>query len=294
MENILLGKYKKVNRPLILDGAIGSLLISKGIEPDKYLWSSIANLTNPGAITEIHLDYIKAGAEIITTNTFRTNPLTIKLSGYDIDENKLVKNSVELATRLKNDYDIFVAGSNAPAEDCYQAERTANKYELEYNHKKHIELLYENGCDFILNETQSHLDEILIISKFCSENNIPFVISFYFDHNLKLLSGEPLFEAVQISLDFNPLAISFNCVPPEDFETFIKKFTPDFNWGFYLNCGVGEPTDEIISCSLSPKEYLTGLKRWLPFNPLFVGACCGSNPDHIKIIKEYLDGKINS
>lgn len=294
MGNFLREKYNKLKRPLILDGAIGSLLIAHGIKADKFLWSSIANLTAPNIVKQVHLDYIKAGTDIITTNTFRTNPAAVKLSGYDINSEDFVAKSVHLATDLKKEYDIFVAGSNAPAEDCYQAERTLGYREIEYNHKKHIELLYENGCDFILNETQSHLDEIEITSKFCSENKIPFVVSLYFDNNLNLLSGESLSEAVHLILSYSPIAISSNCVPPKNFETFIKNYSPDFEWGFYLNCGIGEPADEAITCSLSPEEYLNDLKKWLPMNPLFVGACCGSNPNHIKVIKEYLDGKNNN
>lgn len=294
MKNILRKKKDTLNRILILDGAIGSLLLSKGVKPDKYLWSSIANLREPDIVKEIHLDYIKAGADIITTNTFRTNPSAIKLSRYDINYEDFIEQSVHLASDLKQEFDILVAGSNAPAEDCYQVERTLAYRDIEYNHKKHIDLLYESGCDIILNETQSHLDEIEIISKFCSDNEIPFILSFYFDHNLNLLSGEPLFEAVQLVLDFSPAAVSFNCVPPKDFETFIKSYSLNFEWGFYLNCGKGEPTDEAIKCSLSPDEYLKDLKKWLPKDPLFVGACCGSNPNHIKVIKEYLDGKIDN
>ncbi len=294
MTNLLLDYKNKLNRPLILDGAIGSLLISEGIEEDKYLWSSLANLTQPGIVRKIHTDYAKAGADIITTNTFRTNPAAVKLSGYDIDLNKFVKKSVELAVELKKDFDILVAGSNAPAEDCYQKERTLSFNALEYNHKKHIELLWESGCDFILNETQSHLDEIELICKFCSENQLPYVLSLYFLPNLSLLSGEPVKEAVDLISDFSPAAISFNCVPPEGFEKMINSIQPENQWGFYLNCGLSSPEEGTISCVISPDEYLKDIKKWLPLDPVFVGACCGSNPEHIKKIKEFLDETVDS
>ena len=60
MENLLLQIKNQFNRPLILDGAIGSLLLAEGIEEDKYLWSSLANLTEPETVRKIHIDYAKS------------------------------------------------------------------------------------------------------------------------------------------------------------------------------------------------------------------------------------------
>ena len=294
MENLLLKIKKRLNRPLILDGAIGSLLIDGGIEEDKYLWSSLANLTKSEAVRKIHIDYALAGADIITTNTFRTNPSAVKLSGYGIDVNEFVNKSVRLATDLKDEFNILVAGSNAPAEDCYQKERTIPLNELEYNHKKHIELLWESGVDFILNETQSHWDEIELIAKFCHSNRIPYVLSLYFLDNLTLLSGEPVTEAVEMILQYSPMAVSFNCVPPSNFEKLISSIRLETEWGFYLNCGLSSPAEQVISCIISPDDYLSDIKKWLPYEPVFVGACCGSNPEHIKKIKEYFDETHNS
>ena len=62
------------NKPLILDGAMGSLLQQKGIPFDEYLWTAKANISNPNLVKDIHENYISAGADIISTNTFRTNP----------------------------------------------------------------------------------------------------------------------------------------------------------------------------------------------------------------------------
>ena len=85
----------------------------------------------------------------------------------NIPNDVFVKKSVEIAVELKKEFNVLIAGSNAPAEDCYQKERLVSEEALIENHKNHIEWLYSSGCDFILNETQSHLDEIDIISRFC-------------------------------------------------------------------------------------------------------------------------------
>lgn len=282
----LLAKYELFNQPLILDGAMGSLLQQKNIELHKYLWSSIANITHPEVIVQIHKEYIDAGAEIITTNTFRSNPNAFCQSNLHITNEEFIRCGIQLAIDAIEDKQILIAGSNAPAEDCYQVERSIINNKLDYNHKLHIEQLWESGCDIIWNETQSHWDEIKIICAFCSENSYPYVVNLYFTEELNLLSGEPLHEAVSFISDFSPAGIGFNCISPQLLKKYFENNTPPKNWGFYFNCGGGNIYDEIIKCGLEPQSYLNEVKQFLELNPMYVGSCCGSNPNHIRAIKE--------
>lgn len=284
---------KRINRPLILDGAMGSLLQQRGAVSDSVLWSAKANMDYPEIVLLIHKDYIKAGADIITTNTFRTNPYSIKQAEIS-HTNQYVKNAVDLAKQAKEDLPILIAGSNAPAEDCYQIERKISVKKLEWNHKEHIDKLMESGCDFILNETQSHFDEIKIICSYCFQNSIPYIISLFFDEKLKLLSGENLSYVIDFLMDYDPLAVSFNCITIPAFKKVNEEFTMNNIWGFYLNCGLGNYNDKEISCSISSLEYVEFVKSILPKTPSIIGACCGSNPSHIQKMKEMLDGKISS
>lgn len=277
----------ELGRPLVMDGAIGSLLQADKNYTKTEIWSSLFNLSKPELVADIHRAYAAAGAEIITTNTFRTNPVAVKRFDSSIDNASIIKAGVVLAKSVSAE-NIFIAGSNPPAEDSYQTERTVDKNSLEYNHKYHIEKLYESGVDFILNETQSHFDEIEIICKFCSSNDIPFVVSFFFTGELKLLSGEPLFEAIEYVLDFSPIAVSVNCVNERTFLKLAKSDLFERVSAFYINCGSGDYTDEHISCGLQPDEYVELLRPLNLSDKLFIGTCCGSNPEHTKRIKEFL------
>jgi homocysteine S-methyltransferase len=272
----------RIGRPLILDGAMGSLLQQKA-RKEPGIWMSKVSLDNPELVFEIHEEYVEAGADIITTNTFRTNPVATKNSGFSSD--LLVKKNVELAKRAVKNYPVFVAGSNAPAEDCYQKERTISIKELEYNHHKHIDLLIENGADFILNETQSHFDEIKIICEYCSKNDLPFVISLFSINGSCLLDDYLLTDAVNFIINSNPLAISFNCINSDVFLTILNETVFNYNWGVYLNLGTGDYTEDIIKNSVSPRHYLKILKSIFHRKPSFIGACCGSNPSHIKELR---------
>jgi homocysteine S-methyltransferase len=212
------------------------------------------NETNPEKIVEIHREYIDVGADIITTNTFRTNPVAI----YDIGlktVSEYVKNAVKLAKESVRTSSVLIAGTNPPAEDCYQSERLIDNKLLEINHYNHIDLLIHNEVDFILNETFSHLDEIILVCEYCSSNNILYIISLYLNDELCLLSGETLEYALNLIKEYKPLAIGLNCISPEHFEKAFKKMDKKYNWGFYLNCGFDEHNVNDISCRVSPKDY---------------------------------------
>jgi homocysteine S-methyltransferase len=288
-ENNPFNNSNKDFKPLILDGAMGSYLQEKGFKPDNASWMTSINKKNPEIIIQVHKDYIEAGANIITTNTFRTNPVSAQDYEKNIKSN--VKQAVQLAIEASKDYNIYIAGSNAPAEDCYQKERTISNKILELNHKYHIDLLIDNKVHFILNETQSHLDEIKIICNHCSKNDIPYVISLYISESENILSGESLEYVVKFILDNKPLAIGLNCIPTELFLNLREQVSSYYYWGYYLNCGSGNPTDRIITCGVSPDDYIETVKESMVYNPSFVGSCCGSNPNHIKKIREYLDGR---
>lgn len=287
--DLLFSFAKRTNRPLLLDGAMGSLLQQRGIISHPHLWMSAANLNQPDEVIRLHKAYVKAGADIITTNTFRTNPVSVKRSNVKIKSSEFVKKSVELAQEAIGDKKLILAGSNPPAEDCYQVERRISKKEIEANHAQHIESLMESGCNFILNETQSHLDEILFISKFCDRNSIPFVMSLFFTTEMKLLSGENLFAIVKLLEGYNPLAIGFNCVQAKIFQKAFRQVNKDQPWGFYLNCGSSAVNNDNITCGVSPIQYAEEVKLYLKKNPSFIGSCCGSSPNHTKELRKLLD-----
>ena len=277
-------------RPLLLDGAMGSYLQEKGFKPNNASWMTNVNQTNPDVTIQIHKEYIEAGADIITTNTFRTNPASVEATGNKLKSK--VKHAVQLAKEASKGYNVFISGSNAPAEDCYQRDRTISNKELELNHKYHIDLLIDSGVHFILNETQSHLDELKIICDHCFKNNIPYLISLYLNEYGNTLSGESLEYVENFILDYGPLAIGINCISDDLFKNVREQVSNKYFWGYYLNCGSGNPKDKIITCGVNPDEYLKVVKESMPYNPSFVGSCCGSNPSHIGKIKEFLDGRI--
>ena len=284
----IFSEAREAKRPLILDGAMGSLLQQNGFETGGSSWMTEVNQKSPEKIIKIYNEYIDAGADIITTNTFRTNPAAFdERPAKNISE--YVNNAVKLAKESVGNSSVIIAGSNPPAEDCYQSKRLLDNKTLEINHYNHIDLLIDSGVDFILNETFSHLDEIMLVCEYCSAKNVPYIISLYLNDEQRLLSGETLKETIILIKDHNPLAIGLNCISPEHFEKAFKKMDLKYNWGFYLNCGFNEHNVNDIRCRVSPNNYGDIVKNYIEYKPSLLGACCGSSPEHIKTIKGILD-----
>lgn len=284
-------RIKNSRKPLLLDGACGTVLQNSGYQIDPELWSSVLSFVNPDAVFEVHKSYIDAGADIITTNTFRTNPEAIKRSSYSYNWIELVNRSVALVKDAASDTDIIVAGCNAPAEDCYSAQRTLSLTRLEKNHALHIDELMKAGCDIIINETMGHLDELMIASRYCATNSIPFITSIFFDENLRLFGGESVEDAITMVMEFEPLLISFNCVKLKTFSNLFEAYKPLPPFGFYLNCGTGNLTDFEMKSCLTPDEYISSISQFFSQNLKMVGACCGSTADHIKKLRAFVDEK---
>lgn len=284
----LLEKFRELKRPLVLDGAIGSLLEQRGFATNDKLWSAKALINNEQEVLKIHKEYLNAGAEIITTNTFRTNPIAFENQNR-LEYKEYVEKAVTLCKIATESFnDVVIAGSNPPAEDCYESTRNISQHKLEENHKRHIDELYSNDVDVIWNETFSHLDEIIFVCKYCSENKIPFVINLYLTKEFKLLSGEYYKTAVDEIANYKPIAIGLNCISLSTFKNIDKKIFQKHLHGFYLNCGKEYRTKE-ISCDVSLQAYKNIIIENKKNNLLFVGSCCGSNPSFTKMIKETIN-----
>src|SRR6185436_2971426 len=113
---------------VLLDGATGSELHRRGLDTRMPLWSAAPLINAPDVVAQIHAEYVKAGAEIITANTFRTTRRAIARAGLKPQVKALVTKAVELARKSKATY---VAGSIAPLEDCYKPQIVPPNEELE-------------------------------------------------------------------------------------------------------------------------------------------------------------------
>jgi homocysteine S-methyltransferase len=256
------------------------------------LWTSKLNFTHPEPVQGVHEAYAAAGADIITTNTFRTNYSAWKQAGSPGLYASFVHAGVLPAQKAREKYpNVIVAGSNAPAEDCYKVSRELERGELYENHELHCNALLEAGVDFLLHETQSHLDEIEIICKICDNLEAPYGLSLYLTESLHLLSGEPVELVLEQLSGFSIDVICFNCLSLSVFEKLLSRIDLPPRWGFYLNCGTGVFSEGKITGCLSPEAYCRTVAKGLVYKPSIVGGCCGTTADHIAKIRSMLDAQ---
>lgn len=284
--------FLNLNKPLVLDGPMGKLLIERGVNLGSKLWSGLALINNPEEVKKIHNEYIQSGADIITTNTFRTNPYAVKLSGTNYSSQELVRKAVQLAKESINaaNKKILIAGSNAPADDCYLTKRIMSKDEQIENHYLHIQYLIEAGVDFILNETFGDKEEIEIVCSICKEFHFPFAVSVLINSELKTFFGQNLFETIEMIFNYEPNFISLNCSRPE-FILKALEILIDFKpFGVYPNLGSIESfqSGKLVR-DFTDSQLNDFVKKLIDNGVRVIGVCCGGNPNDIKLIRKIVD-----
>lgn len=281
-------KVLKEGKAFVLDGAMGTEISSRGTKTTLPLWSAQVILDNPNLVKEIHRDYIKNGASIIVTNTFRTTKRTFrkvgledKARGVTILACKLAKEAVEL-----EDENVLIAGSMAPLEDCYSPELVPLEKELKKEHLEYAQNLKKGGVDFLFLETMISLREINAGLEAAKKVMLPVAVSLCCNDKGELLSGESLEEAVELVSKYDPLFIALNCMNIKTITKLMKKLKKLTNLpiGAYGQ-GDGEPDDDEgwrFTGDKGVKIYLNEAKNWLKDGVQVIGGCCGTNPEYIK------------
>ncbi len=281
---------------LILDGATGTELNRRGVDTGLPLWSANALLNDRDAdiLKQIHMDYLNAGADIITTNTFRTHRRALAPTGNADKALALTQRAVDIAREaIASTNSIsskFVAGSISSLEDCYRPDLVPPDHELRAEHSERVHHLLEAGVDFFLIETINTIREAAIVAKLATITGTPVIVSFVCGRDGKLLSGETVTEAANVILPLGVSAIGVNCGPTPNLANPLFELQTacgtDFPLIAYGNIGYAD--DEVgwvNTDSEDPREYCKHAVHW---PARIVGGCCGTTPEHIRQLKTKL------
>ena len=288
------------NDIIILDGAIGAELEKKGAKMHKDLWCGTCSVESPDLVKKVHEEYILAGADIITTNTYATTPIAMKQYGFDNQVNEFNKKSVQLAKEaIKNsNKDIAVAGSVSTFGSLY-------KYGLEAmkpGFKEQLNILSNEGVDLIILEAMSSQADIVeTIVECSSQTKLPvwLSISCVIDDNTnKVMLGyndtvdtdTNVYEDFETSMDnFSKIHQGPILIAHSDIEVTgqaIKIAKKKFNGvlGAYPNRGHYEKPHWKFVDNITPSEYLEKAKSWVGNGTQIIGGCCGVGVEEIKAI----------
>ena len=284
------------NQVRLIDGAMGTELMRAGLDLPLPIWSGDVNLTHPDYVRRIHEAYLTAGADILTTNTFRATPRAYRNNGYEEHEaiqrsHESLERAVELARQTAG-ADIIVAGSIAPLEDCYEPDLFPG---IEFAQREFRELaiwLQDAGIDVILFETMGSWPEIKTALSATVDLQIPRWLSLILKNSNTLLDGTDLLNVLSDIKDYGIEMVLLNCslcsVTADAVDLLLTNWKGA--WGVYPNVGVAMPTKEgVIEEKLTIKEFSKEINTYLTSGANVVGGCCGSNPDYIRAAREAID-----
>lgn len=281
--------------PLILDGAMGTELRRRGVDTGLPLWSANALMVSPETVLQIHKEYIAAGADIITTNTFRTTRRTFRRANLPDRSSQLVKTAVQLARQAREEFPdrrILIAGSIAPLEDCYRPDLVPPDVELQEEHAGLAGRLAALDVDIFLLETMNTIREARIACELALATGKEAIVSFICRKDGRLYSGESLADAVKSVSELHPSAISINCVSPRFLGNILNSLTSitTLPVAVYGNVGLPEDErqDEEFTVDISEDEYARLSRKWLHTGISIVGGCCGTTPDYIRAVARLL------
>jgi len=265
--------------PLVFDGAMGTMIYSKGI----FINSCYEHLcvTNPELIRGIHLDYVDAGADVIETNSYAANRIRLQSYGLVDQLENINRSAVRLAREAAGE-DVYVAGSVAPCLKSGQLFASHKINNLEEIFREQLAVLADEGVDLFFLETFTHIEEICLAAKVAAEFSIPVFTSVTVGKDGETRTGEKIEQMVtRLQADEHVDGIGINCgMGPAAALSLVERLLPLVDKPFTVmpNAGLPKEVDGRMIYMASPEYFTEYAKRMIELGVSGVGGCCGTTP----------------
>jgi len=273
------------DRAHVFDGAMGTMLYSRGV----YINRSFdeLNLTSPELVLGVHREYVRAGAEIIETNTYGAN--AVKLAGYGLETkvHEITKRASEIAREAAGDQ-VVVAGAIGPLGIRIEPYGPTSIDEARAYFRQSAQGLADGGVDVFLLETFSDVAEIHEAIRAVREvSSLPIVAQMVIDiYGNTLYGTAPEVFAPRLE-EWGVDVIGLNCsVGPQAILSAIERLrtATSLRLSAQPNAGLPREVDGRKMYMCSPEYMAKYAKRLIQAGVKFVGGCCGTTPEHIKQI----------
>jgi len=262
---------------LLFDGAMGTMLQKTG----GYSCPEELLLTNPAVVRKVHEAYAKAGAEVLTTNTFGAN--RIKLAEYGLQDKAGYINAkaVEAAKQLGK----YVAASVGPTGKMIMPLGELHFDEAVETFYQQIKAQAEAGADIILIETMQDVHEAKAAAIAAREFKLPLIVSFTYEKNMRTLTGTSP-EGVAIIFENLADAIGFNCGMHLGLAREIAR-----QYANATNKPILAQPNKPVHENIADEEYVNAVLGCVDEGASIAGGCCGTTPETIKMLAEAVAGR---
>ena len=272
---------------IVFDGGTGTYLYDKGVFINRCFEE--LNITSPELVTELHMDYINAGADVIETNTFGANRYRLATQGLELKVYEINDKGAQLAKSAAKD-NVFVAGAIGPLGVQIDPFGRVSCAEAKDAFTEQAKGLLAGGVDIIIFETFSMIEEIVQGVRAVREldADIPIIAQVTINNEGELLSGERLEKFVETISQYKVDVIGMNCsegpkLMLESLERLRELTTLPLS--VQPNAGLPQNIGGRNIYMTSPEYMAEYAKRFIQTGASIVGGCCGTNPSHIKAIR---------
>lgn len=291
-KNKFLSRLEQLDRPIVTDGAMGTLLHDRGIRIDACF--DALNLTQPATVAEIHRDYIQAGAELIKTNTFGANRTKLDRHGLEDRVEEVNAAAVNLVQRviMASFKDVLIAGDVGPLGVPLAPFGRLQPEEAFEVYVEQISALVKAGVDLILIETMVDLYAVRAAVEAARDvdPHMPVIASMTFTRDRRTLLGNTPQEVAQRLDAFGVDVIGVNCSGgPAQLLRILRQMkgaVPSGRFSVMPNAGFPEKVGGRIMYPAGPEYFHDYALSFWQAGADVIGGCCGTTPAHITMIAE--------
>ena len=287
---------------ILLDGGMGQELTRRSKRPVHVSWGAHVMDHEPDIVQGLHEDYLRAGATVITLNTYATTPRS-RGDGFAAQHQRAV--DLAHAARDAVGKDAAIAASLPPLEWSYKPD-LVEAFETNLADYRQIVDACGDQVDLFLCETMSTAEEARAAATACAESGKPVWVSWTLDEALaedgsaRLRSGETIAQAVAALDGLAPNALLFNCCPPEAVSAGMAELAATgqtcggYANAFTPNLHEYQPVETVEMlgrrADLNPDAFAGHAMGWVASGATIIGGCCETTPAHIPTIAERLTG----
>ena len=284
-------------RPLLLDGAMGTLLSSRGTPLRASLEELV--LSRPEVVAAVHREYIAAGADIIETNTFSASRVRLEQVGLADQTVHINRRAAQLAREARevSGVDVLVAGSVGPISSPLHGPAHVSPAVAAAAVAEQLEGLLEGGIDLVQLETSSDLAHLLAAVKAARQSSdLPIVASLTFGEDLNVADGSDPAEAATALREAGVDALGVNCGSgPIAGIDVLERMAPaaaEVPLLIMPNAGLSSRVGGTFVWAAEPAYFAEELPRFLAAGARLIGGCCGTTPDHLAAMRQALDREL--